>query len=111
MGMGGLIDMIRADELAIGYSVYYWVTYQYPKSGYSVIAVDGIAPTAQAIGARSYPFTAEVWIVTRANLDKGSLAYQLHDWMLSPDGQQAVGRSGYVPIVRGERARSCFDRA
>ena len=99
-GMGGLIDRIRTDPLAIGYSVYYWVTYQYPTSGYSVIAVDGIAPTADTIGARSYPFTAEVWIVTRADFAEGSLAHQLHDWMLSPDGQKAVGRSGYVPIVR-----------
>ena len=52
LGAPAIADDSGADERAIGYSVYYWVTYQYPMSGYSVIPVDGIAPTAETIGAR-----------------------------------------------------------
>ena len=96
--MGGLIDKISTDPQAIGYSVYYWVTYQYPQPGYSVIAVDGVNPAAQTIGDRSYPFTANVWMVTRSDLPPTSLAHQLHDWLLTGAGQDVVSRSGYVPI-------------
>lgn len=97
--MGALIDMIRADPQAIGYSVFYWVTYQYPSTGYVVLPVDGVPPTATTIGDGRYPFASEVWVVTRANLDPQSLAGQLRAWMLSPDGQASVGRSGYVPVA------------
>jgi phosphate transport system substrate-binding protein len=97
--MGALIDAVRADPLAIGYSVYYWVTYQYPSGGYRVLTVDGVAPTAATIDARAYPFNAPVLMVTRADLDPASLAGQMREWLLTPDGQEVVGRSGYVPYA------------
>lgn len=97
--MGALIDNIRSDPQSIGYSVYYWVTYQYPSTGYVVLPVDGVPPTAATIGSHQYPFASEVWVVTRADLDGQSLAGQLHDWLLAPGGQGAVGRSGYVPVA------------
>lgn len=95
--MGALIDRIREDPLAIGYSVYYWVTYQYAITGYRVLAVDGVAPTASTLGARRYPFTAPVLAVTRSDLAPTSLAARLRDWLLTPEGQRTVARSGYVP--------------
>lgn len=96
--MGALLDEIMGDRLAIGYSVFYFVTYQYVSAGYRVLAVNGVSPNASSIGARRYPFTAPVISVVRADLPPSSLAYQLRDWLLTPDGQRTVARSGYVPI-------------
>jgi phosphate transport system substrate-binding protein len=98
--MGELIDRIKTDPLAIGYSVYYFVTYQYFSAGYRPLAVDGVFPTAASIEERSYPYAAPVWMIVRADLDPQGLAAELRDWLLTPDGQEVVRRSGYVPAVR-----------
>lgn len=97
--MGSLVDLVATDPLAIGYSVYYWITFQYPPRAYGVVSVDGVAPSRETIASRTYPFTAEVWMVTRADLDPSSRAAQLRDWLRGPEGQGAVGRSGYVPYA------------
>lgn len=97
--MGALVDQIRRDPYAIGYSVYYWVTYQYWSGGYRVLAVDGVAPTGETIGTRAYPYDAPVLVVTRTDLDPGTHAGQMRDWLLTSDGQVVVGRSGYVPFA------------
>ena len=94
--MGGLLDAVAFDSNSIGYSVYYYVTYQRPTQGAKIIAVDGVMPTAETIGTRVYPFTAPVLVVIRENLDPNSLAYQMRQWLLSPDGQAVVAKSGYV---------------
>lgn len=98
--MGGLIDRIKTDPLAIGYSVYYFVTYQYPGAGYRALAMDGVAPDATTIASRRYPFVAEVWAVTRSDLAGTAPARRFRDWLLTSDGQRVVGRSGYVPATR-----------
>jgi phosphate transport system substrate-binding protein len=98
--MGALIDKIKSDPLAIGFSVYYYVTYQYSGVGHRVVDVEGIKPTADTIKLHAYPFVADVWVVVRTDLDPGSLAHQLRDWLLQPDGQRVVERSGYVPLQR-----------
>jgi phosphate transport system substrate-binding protein len=96
--MGGLVDALKQDPNGVGYSVYYYVTYQYPITGLKLIAVDGQRPTPSTIRAASYPFTAPVLVVTRADLELGSWAHWLRDWLLSPEGQRVVQRSGYVPV-------------
>jgi len=96
--MGGLLDCVANDSNSIGYSVYYYVTYQRPTHGAKTIAVGGVMPTAETIGTQTYPFSAPVLVVIRENLDPNSLAYQMRDWLLSPDGQGVVAKSGYVPV-------------
>lgn len=99
-GMGALIDRIATDPLAIGYSVYYFVTFQYRAEGYRILSVDGTSPTADTLGDESYPFVAPVLVVTREDLDPAGLAAQLRDWLLTAAGQRVVGFSGYVPVVQ-----------
>lgn len=100
-GMGGLIDEIKSGPWAIGYSVYYYVTYQYSIGGMRILAVDGVLPNALTLADGSYPHVAPVYIVTRSDLDPASTAGQLRAWLLAPGGQAAVARSGYVPILAG----------
>lgn len=98
-GMGGLVDMIKGDPDALGYSVYYYVTYQYSIGGMKLLAVDGVAPTPETLADGSYPHVAPVWVVTRADLDPTSLAAGMRDWLVAAGGQRIVAKSGYVPVL------------
>jgi phosphate transport system substrate-binding protein len=104
MGMGGLVDRIKEDPDALGYSVHYYVTYQYPIGGMRTIAVDGSAPSSATLADGSYPHVAPVWLAWRADLDPASGAARLRDWLLSPGGQAVVALSGYVPARAGAAA-------
>jgi len=96
--MGGLVMSVKFDAQALGYSVYYYVTHQYPPGGFHLVAVNGIWPTALTIATRMYPFTAPVWVIVRKDLDPASTAYRMRDWLLTPEGQDVVARSGYVKL-------------
>ncbi len=103
--MSGLVDAVAADPLAIGYSVYYYVTYQVPRNlATRIVPVsrtatsEPILPRGRTLGDRSFPFVAPVLIVHRSGLDPTTPAGKLHDWLLTRDGQTVVGRSGYVPV-------------
>lgn len=98
--MGALIDAIVNDPYSIGYSVYYYVTYQRPPNGAKAIAVNGVAPSAESIRDGTYLFAAPVLLVVSDDLAPGSLAFQMREWLLTPDGQEVVGKSGYVPALR-----------
>ena len=90
---------ITEDPDGIGYSVYFYEQNMAPLvKRTKLIAVDGIHPEAKSISAREYPYTTEVFAVTTRDLPEDSLAIQLRDWLLSPEGQALVAESGYVPI-------------
>jgi phosphate transport system substrate-binding protein len=103
-GMGGLVDMLKADVDGLGYSVYYYVTHQYSIHGLKRIAVDGFLPDPDTIRAGSYPHSAPVLVVTREDLEPSSLAGQLREWLFTPEGQRVIQSSGYIPV--GEVAPS-----
>ena len=96
--MFGLVDTIKDDALAIGYTVYYFWTYQYPSTGTKTIAVDGVEPTYDTIRARTYPYASDVYAIIRTDLAQDSLARKLRDWLLTPSGQCVIGKTGYVPL-------------
>jgi phosphate transport system substrate-binding protein len=85
----------------LGYTVYYYLenivrgsTLDHLKT----LAVDGVAPNKATIANRSYPFTAEVYMVVRADLDKGAPAYKVYEFLQSRAGRDIIARSGYVPV-------------
>lgn len=97
--MGGLVDEVKTHANAVGYSVYYYLTHMLSTDGLKIIAIDGVDPSPATIGAHGYPFTSDVLMVIRADLDPQSLASQLRDWLLTPSGQAVVAMSGYVPVA------------
>jgi phosphate transport system substrate-binding protein len=98
--MGALLVQVASDEDAIGYSVYYYVHFLMPAlgAGTKPMSINGVDPTSATIASRSYPLTAESWVVIRTNQPTGSHARSLRDWLLTPDGQRVVKMSGYVPV-------------
>jgi phosphate transport system substrate-binding protein len=98
-GMMGPINALASDRLGIGYSVYFYATYIYPLEEIKLLAVDGVYPQADTIADRSYPLTTEVYAVIRADTPTEHNARILYEWLLTEEGQEAVARSGYVPLL------------
>jgi phosphate transport system substrate-binding protein len=84
----------------IGYTVYYFKKNMVrDRFHVKTLAVNGVMPDAATIGNRSYPFTAEVYMMIRSDLDKQSPAYKVYEYMLTRAGQNIIARSGYVPYT------------
>jgi phosphate transport system substrate-binding protein len=86
------------DAFGIGYSVYYYATVMFANQNIKLIGVDGVKPTSQTIRSRTYPLVADVYAVTRKDAAADSPGPRFRDWLLSPDGQGVVAKSGYVPL-------------
>jgi ABC-type phosphate transport system substrate-binding protein len=65
-------------------------------SNVRMIAVNGVEPNEGNIGLRKYPLAAEVYVAIKADQPANSPAVVLRDWLLSPEGQEVVAKSGYV---------------
>ena len=61
-----------------------------------LLAVDGIAPTAENIRDGTYPFTVDVFAVTAGTSNPH--VPKLIEWLLSPEGQELIERTGYVGV-------------
>jgi phosphate transport system substrate-binding protein len=97
--MGGIVNRVadyRNYGNAIGYSFRYYVESMFKHDGVKIISVDGVAPTPASIRDRSYPFVYPLAAITAGTENPN--AQKLIDWFLSPQGQDLIGRAGYVPL-------------
>ena len=60
------------------------------------LAVNEIMPDANTIENKTYPFTAEVYVSIRSDLDHNSMAYKLYLWLRTDSGKSIIRESGYV---------------
>jgi phosphate transport system substrate-binding protein len=63
-----------------------------------LIDVDGIAPTEENIRSGAYPFTVDICAATRRHREHPNVA-ALIAWLLSPQGQSLVEKTGYVGVM------------
>lgn len=97
-GMGGVVERVASYQnraSSIGYSFRYYIEGIVQHPDIKMIAVDGIAPTAENIKNRSYPIIAPVYAVTYADNPNPNTKV-LIDWILSEEGQYIIEESGYV---------------
>jgi phosphate transport system substrate-binding protein len=104
MGMAGPFNRIRADPAGIGYSVFYYAMNMLPEPEVKLLGINGVKPTSDTIAKYEYPLTAEVYAVVRNSMPKRSSAVMLRDWLFTPEGQAAIGESGYVPLFLPAKA-------
>lgn len=97
--MAGLLDAIGRDVNAIGYTVLYYNDFIIrPHEDFlKKIAIDGVAPTKEAITKHTYPYTIEVYASIRSDLDQSSMAYKVYEWLQTPKGKEIIAKSGYIP--------------
>lgn len=98
-GMGGIINQTaryRNHGNAIGYSFLFFTTGMVRNNQIKLLEIDGVMPDKSTIADGTYPFTGDFYAITlgepKANVRK------LIDWILSPQGQQLVERTGYVGL-------------
>lgn len=99
-GMGGLMDAIATydnSEGAIGYSVYSYAAQMYANANkVKFIAVDGVEPTKATMADESYPLSSCTYIIYPDTADKNTMEFV--NWAVSDQGQNAVLKSGYLPV-------------
>jgi phosphate transport system substrate-binding protein len=98
-GMGRILREVaeyQNSKGAIGYTFRYYATKMNPTAGVKLLAIDGVAPTSETIREGRYPFSVDVYMVTRENPDEK--AQKVVRWFLSPQGQALVEDVGYVPL-------------
>ena len=97
-GMADLIAQIgnyNNSVNAIGYSYLYYVDSLYKSGSLKVLAVDGVAPTAENLQSSAYPFTVHYYAVyTKGN----ETAERFVNWMISDEGQACIAQAGYIPL-------------
>ncbi|MDR1915250.1 MAG: substrate-binding domain-containing protein [Synergistaceae bacterium] len=63
-----------------------------------LLSVNGVAPTIENIANETYPFTftEDIYAVTAGS--KNPHIQELIDWILSPQGQELIEKTGYVRV-------------
>ncbi|EKD4630686.1 PstS family phosphate ABC transporter substrate-binding protein [Escherichia coli] len=97
--MEGMINVVaeyRNTKNAIGYTFRYYATQMNADKNIKLLAINGIAPTAENIRNDKYPYIVDALMVTRENTT--SETQKLVEWFLTPQGQSLVEDVGYVPM-------------
>ncbi len=98
--MGGIVHKVAQyanEQGAFGYSFRYFVEDLMQENNVRVIAVDGVQPTIENIRNGSYPLTTPLCLITREN-DPNPNVQKMIDFMLSPDGQEIIEKTGYAGL-------------
>jgi phosphate transport system substrate-binding protein len=102
MGMSELIEGVEKDDNSLGYSLYYYKNTMIDKRDLrpdvKLISVDGIEANPENIASRKYPYTFEIYAVTRLDQSKDSPAYQIKEWLTSKEGQVIIKKAGYIGL-------------
>jgi len=97
--MSGIIEEVASDyknkSNSMGFSFRFYVEGIIKNPDIKMIAVDGIAPTAENVRNEKYPIITPIYAVTyeeqtNENVDK------LLQWILSEEGQEIIEKTGYV---------------
>ena len=66
-------------------------------SGVKMLSVNGVYPDAGRIRDGSYPIIAEFYAIYRSDNTNPHIP-EIVDWILSDEGQEIVGKTGYVSV-------------
>jgi phosphate transport system substrate-binding protein len=96
-GMWAPFDLLSRDNNGICFTVYYYHEFMARSEYVKSIAVDGVNPEFSTLQRREYPYTTDVYVMIREDIDKSSMAYKLFNLILSGAGRKVIEESGYVP--------------
>ena len=99
--MGELIEAIANYENvpgALGYSVWFYAANMYALPEVRMVSVNGIAPSAENIENKTYPYAQDFYGVIRADAAEDSYARRLFNFLLTEQGQQMVRDCGYAGV-------------
>ena len=103
-GMGAVIEEVvdyQSRAGSIGYSFRYYIEGIVQNPEVKMIAVEGVAPTADNVRNNTYPIITPVYAVTYANNPNTNVA-RLVEWILSEEGQYIIEQTGYVGMKKDD---------
>lgn len=86
----------RGVQPALGYSYRFYATKMYANPDTKLLKINDVEPSIANIQNGSYPFIGDLYAVT--NGEPGGNTKLLLDWILSPQGQELIEKTGYTPI-------------
>ncbi len=98
-GMGGIIEQTAEYKNfgnAIGYSFLFFTTEMVGNNQIKLIRVNDIEPTRETIRSGVYPFVGDFYAITTDSENENLKGFI--DWILSPQGQELVEKTGYTPL-------------
>lgn len=107
IGMEGIISQVASYQNyknAIGFSFRYYSTQMVENEQIRLLSLDGVFPTKETIRDGSYPISSEFYAVTAAPIGqpapkmKNPRLSALLKWILSPQGQWIIEKTGYVSL-------------
>ena len=105
MGIYKAVADYKNYKNALGYSFLYYITGMIDEDEVKLLSINGVNPNAASIAAGTYPFSNNFYAVTVARepeTDEDMLRMEntqkLIDWIISPQGQSLVEKTGYVPL-------------
>jgi len=104
IGMYERVASYRNYRNSLGYSFLYYIRDMIGENKVKFLSIDGIAPTPENIRSGAYPFANNFYAITvkedgeYINREKAENINKLLEWILSPQGQYLVEKTGYVPI-------------
>ncbi|MDR2348411.1 MAG: substrate-binding domain-containing protein [Bifidobacteriaceae bacterium] len=107
-GMTAVVLDYKNSPGAIGYSFKYYLDTMIRSDEIKILAIDGVAPSAETIASGEYPFAVEFQAVTATSLEatvdsdtqvaRAANTRRLLEWIGSAQGQELVRKTGYVPL-------------
>ncbi len=98
--MAGIIEQVadyKSKSGSIGFSFRYYMEGIIKNPDVKLLSVDGIAPTPENIKSGTYPITGPLYAVTYEENDNENVQ-RLLDWILSPEGQEIIEKTGYAGV-------------
>jgi phosphate transport system substrate-binding protein len=84
---------------ALGYSFCFFTEELVKNNQIKILKIDGIHPSKENICNGHYPLIFNFYAITRSG-DTSPNTQKLIDWILSPQGQSLVEKTGYCGIVK-----------
>lgn len=96
------------DIHAIGYTMYRYFNHRYGADQASLLAIDGVAPTAETIREGIYPYVVTCYAVYPKATPAEHPLRALVAWLLTEEGQELLSTLGLTPCMELEATPS-FD--
>lgn len=106
-GMGGIITEVasyRNHKNAIGFSFRFYCTEMVENDQIKLLALNGVAPTRETIRDGSYPIASNFYAITASPIGAPAPEETNEDlraligWILGPQGQEIIEKTGYVGV-------------
>jgi len=106
--MSGIYEVVadyRNYKNSLGFSFHYYITGMIAENKVKLLSINGIEPSTESIANGTYPFVGDFYAITAVRdyeIEEDKIRVEntqkLIEWILSPQGQSLVEKTGYVPL-------------